>query len=393
MLQKLREEIQTELARIEESKTAQFAVLGEDLSTSKDTGEWKAAFAEDLSQIRERRDMLKEKGRTVESWKKAEDRGNTIRTEIQELEAAYTSARGELEMHFEDIGAAAYDLYQQTPTAFDETADLLNDMQELESGIREKELELRRLQTETKPSSFFAKTLNKGRGMVIRGSLKTREFQRGKRLKQVGEHICESLDLPDLPEGSSLAKQLAPLTGATTSLRDVCRELAAKKAEAEAIDNERIAIEREERMRNPVKNLEHDMRRIGSELAEIYVSLGRKFYESDARSERVTERISRTVSAIGRLDDEKERHEKLLFRVDAGLVVTELEKKKEKLDAEQQSLKERIDTLSAAQADMQALIDAKAKERGSVATLKLPQSKKTPKKNSADSATDEPAAT
>ena len=393
MLQKLREQIQTELARIEESRVGQYAVLGEDLSTTKNSGEWKAAFSEDLTLVRTRRDMLKEKSRTVESWKEAEDRGTTIRKEIQELETAYTKVRGELEMHFEDIGAAAYDLYQQTPSAFDETADLLNDMQDLETGVREKELELQRLQTGSKPSSFITKTLNKGRGIVIRGSLKTREFQRGKRLKQVGEHICESLDLPDLPEGSSLAKQLAPLTGATASLRQVRKELSAKKAEAESIDNARIAIEREERMRNPVKNLEHDMRRIGSELAEIYTNLGRRFYDSDARSERVTERISRTVSAIGRLDDEKNRHEKLMLRVDAGLAVVELEKKKEKLDAERESLRERIETLSAAQADVQTLIDTKAKERGSVTTLKLPKDKKPPKKNSGGDASEEPMST
>ncbi len=381
MLQKLRDQIQIGLTRISESRESQFAILGEDLSTTKNAGEWKTTFSGDLDDIKTRRDTLKEKSRIVEQWKNAENRRVVVQAEIQDLEAAYANARNELEIHFEDIGAAAFDLYQQTPSSFDETADLLNDMQDLESVIREKEQELQRLETEAKPSSFLSRTLNRGRGMVIRGSLKTREIQRGRRLKLVGEHICESIGLPDLPEGSSLAKQLAPLQGATERLRDVRQRLADAKEEAESIDNERIAIERGERMRNPVKNLEHDIHRIRAELSEIYTNLGHRYYESTAREERVSERISRTVVAIARFDAETDRYEKLLVRVDAGLAMVELEKKKQKLDTERLSLSEKIEALELAQADIQVQIDAKARVRGNQGTLKLPKGRQPTKKN------------
>ena len=107
MLQKLRDDIMSEFGKIGETRSSQFAVLGEDLSTTKKPGEWKTAFAEELNLIRARKATLKEKNRTIERWKELEIRRAAIRKDVAELDVAYANTRQELEIHFEDIGTAA----------------------------------------------------------------------------------------------------------------------------------------------------------------------------------------------------------------------------------------------------------------------------------------------
>ncbi len=51
-------------------------------------------------------------------------------------------------------------------------------------------------------------------------------------------------------------------------------------------------------MRNPVRNIEHEISRINTELEEIYLTLGEKFYNSPEKEAPPSARISRAVKLI-----------------------------------------------------------------------------------------------
>ena len=370
MLQELKEEIALALARIEARQTEHFTVLGEEIASSKKAGNWKEPFADRFSAVNEIKASLKTKNRTIARWGEIEKRRNEIRFELQELAGDDDRLRVELEESFEAIGAAAFELYQNEPSSFNDTAELLKDMHDLEAGIKEKERELRQLETDGRPDSLFKKTLRKGKGMVIRGSLKTRELQRGKRLKLVGEHVCERIPLAELPNDSALAKQLAYIQSPVSEWREIRGRIDVLKQESSDIESERIAIEKEARMRNPARNMAHDVRRLETELAEVYTLLGREFYTS-VKHGGFGDRAAETISSIKQADDDLEEHLKLLSRVEAAQAIGELESRRESLEDEQQKIQTRIE-------EVETAIGQKLKERGNPATLKLPAERPLP---------------
>ena len=346
------------------------------MSAEKKAGDWGDAVAEQLSIVKDLQAALKDKNLTIERRRALERKLQVLSEERAILDLEHAKLSGELGEHFEDIGAAAFELYQQSPSSFDESAELLADMQQLETGIRAIEKELRQLESTATSGSFFGKTVNKGRGMVLRGRLKTRELQRVKRLKLVGEHICEFADLAALPEDSSLSRRIVSVGDTVDGFRRVRRRLKEVALDHEQLDGERVEIERSARMRNPVRNLEHQVRKLELDLAEQLYELGARYYGSNVKKTMVNEQVSKTLTAVERNDRERKRYEELLSRVEAGLAIDALEKQKGKFRGEIAGLNKKIEELEKGIAGIDKKISGKSVLLGDPATLKMPEKKR-----------------
>ena len=141
-------------------------------------------------------------------------------------------------------------------------------------------------------------------------------------------------------------------------------------ADRERLDGERVEIEKSVRMRNPVKNLEHEVRKLEFELAERLCQLGERFYGSNVEKTVVNDKVSKTVAAIERNERERKRYEKLFDRVKAGLAIEALGKQKKKLDGEIAGLNKKIEELDKEISKQTVLL-------GNPATLKMPQKRQT----------------
>jgi len=328
-----------------------------------------------VSSIKDLRLDIREKQRILERLRAIENELETVRGERKSLESRIAGIRANLEPHFEGIGAAAFDLYRLSPGSFEEAAELLADMHELEEGIRQKERALAQLQASAESASFFEKTIKMGRGMVLRGSLKSRELQRGKRLKLVGEHICGFADLSALEADTALARRLGPVREAVEDLQAARRRQGELDLEQERLTAERLEIERGLKVRNPLRNLEHELKKLENELSDRLGKLGELFYASRKDMVPVSGRMSKTVSAIEENEEEQKLCAGMLKRVEAGLEIKRLQKRKESLDAEISALNAKIQELQGAKAGIDGEIAAKHELLGDPGTLKVPELK------------------
>ncbi len=376
-LDEIHEEVRSKLNEIQRIRQSHLITLGEELSAVKNPGAWSEAYAKQLSAIKDLRAALLDKKQTFDRWQALERKLETIKEERKSLDLERERLRQELDGHFEDIGVAAVELYKQSALSFNETSELLTDVQQLDVGIREKEKELRQLESAPAPASFFGRTVNKGRGFVLRGSLKSRELQRVKRLKLVGERMCEYADPSAFPEDSSLSRRMASIDGSVDDFRRVCGRIKEIELDRIQVNEERSEIERNARMRNPVKNLEYEMKRLEFELSGQLRELGNQFCTSDAGKTTVNDKVSKTVAVIERSERERTRYEKLLVRVEAGLAIETLEKQKKKLGGEIAALNLKIKELEERIAEIDKEISGNAALRGNPDTLKMPEKKVT----------------
>ncbi|MBT3272339.1 MAG: hypothetical protein HN368_04225 [Spirochaetales bacterium] len=379
----LHEELKSAISQTNETRENQLTSLGDILTSVKKLSILDPAFVEAITNAKNLRKTLREKESTVTRWYAIEKELSEAKSAFKELDESRGGLRTELEGYFEDIGTAAFKLFRKSPSIFANSAGILDDMQEFEMRRKEKEKELHQLESGPDSNSFLGKTFRKGKGMVLRGSLKSRELQRGKRMRIIGQHLCELDTMPDIPEGSDLAVLLGPLSASINSYRKEHGELERITERRSALEQERVAIEKGARMRNPVRNLEHQASQIQHNLQSQYNVIGHLFEEFSTDEDRTSGKVAKILSQIDNNEKEIKKLEKLLGRVEAAVEVDELEKKKLVIGAEQEKLRRRIGELDSEQDKLATEIVKTTKLRGNVASLKLPGSP-----TAADSPTD-----
>ncbi|MBN1686059.1 MAG: hypothetical protein JW852_05365, partial [Spirochaetales bacterium] len=347
------------------------------LSTTKSEGAWKETLGEKLSSIRQIRAEIREKNKTLDRLRELERGLKESGDEQRSVSSQLEQLRTVMEEHYEGIGAAAFELYRQSPALFRDITELFDDMEQLESGIAEKERELQRLESSAGPGSFIGKTLKRGKGIVLRGNLKTREMQRNRRLKRLGEQLCESADFQGMQSDTVLSRRIAPVSETIESLKFARKRMSELELESERLADERLEMERSAGIRNPLKNLEHAVRRLENELQEYLGVIGMDFYSTCKNDETVSARVSRTVAAIKRNEDETKHYKQLLERVEAGLEIKQLQKRKDNLDNELAAMKARIKELEESRAVLDRDIAEKEKLFGDLESLQIEEAKLT----------------
>ena len=374
----LQNEIQQALAQNAKALSAQETKIGSIIAGLPKGKIQNAPFFEHAARIHEIQDQIDDKKTTIARWSGIEQELKEIRTQAKELEAKAATLADELEVYYESIGSAAFDMYRDNPSTFKSMEDLLTELQGMETSRRERERKLQKLESGAKPDSLLAKTVNKGRGLMLRGSLRTAQAQRNRQLRAIGEHICEKDALPTFPPSSPLGKTLFPLKELLKDRRDIRREASAIKNKKTEMEEERVVIERRERMRNPIRNMEHEINRMELEVGELHGALGKEFLKSRSKSDYSDDKISAAMAEAKKLVAEERRLKKLQSRAHVALEIEALEAEKAKIAHEVSELQNQIKRLTEDEAAIQDTIEKKVKARGSVSTLKLAPPAKTP---------------
>ena len=367
----LREKLEIELTNVNQARENQITTLGDVLTSAKKNSISEPTFVESRSKARDIRKVLRDKRASVTRWQEIEKELQENRVATKEFEDKRVSLRSELELHWEDIGEAAFEMYRKSPGVFENSSEVLSDLQNLDSRIQEKEQEIRQLESDNAPGTLIGKTLRKGRGMVLKGSLRSREMQRGRQLRLIGEHLCCLDAAPAVPENSPLSQLMAPLRGSIDTLRGSERALKELGERKTAIEKERVAIEKGARMRNPVRNLEHQISQGESELQSLYNRIGHLFDEFGTDTDRTDGRVGKIFATIDSMDGKIKKLEQLLRRTNAALELEQLEKQAATLDSERRSLQKQMDKLDTDRERIDQEIGKKSKIRGNPATLVL----------------------
>lgn len=331
-------------------------------------------YAEAVDRIHTTESTIQEKERTIETWNELSDELDTIDDAMRQIAAQVSGKRVELEPLYETIGEAAVELYVSNPSRYTSFAELAEQFVSIEDGIRNRERELQSLETGERQESFIGKTIAKGKGMVLRGSLKSKGNQRSRALRDIGERVC-AVDLEgDVvdAEGAAdveLARALLPARTILDDLKRLAEENRQLEENRNEVEKRRLEIEKRERMRNPVRNLGHEVERLKTELADQALELGNAYREADSRLDGVGEAVSATIETIERLDAENKRAEAVIRRLEAAIAVERIGEQIESKQENRNRLEAEIASIDSSVSELKSEKTARTKARGSVASL------------------------
>ncbi|MAG13675.1 MAG: hypothetical protein CMN78_03660 [Spirochaetales bacterium] len=369
--EKLQADLIQALEKNATTKANQVDILGKAISSLPKNKVQNSPYYELIKQMRELESQVDEKRNIIARWIEIEAELKDMRKKTREIDSRVENLADELEVYYESIGSAAFEMYSENPSVFSAMDELLAALQGIESNRMERERRLQQLESGTRPDSLLGKTLNKGRGLVLRGSLRTAEIHRNRQLRAVGERICGIDELPDFPESTPLGKALFPLKDLLDDLNTVRGKAALMQKQKTDMEDERVVIERKERMRNPLRNMEHEIDRIAAEITSIQSRVGEAHLEGKTRSTYSEESIAGVLADIKKHEAEERRLKKLMSRVGAALEIEALQAKKEGIGRELSSLRKQMEGLSSDQAKVQEKIEKQTKVRGSLSTLRL----------------------
>ena len=183
-----------------------------------------------------------------------------------------------------------------------------------------------------------------------KGTLKTKNIQRGRALREIGERVCD-LSIDPTNSATILAEYLIPVRQFLDDIRKLQAERTQLESNREEVHANRLEIEKNEHMRNPIRNLGHDVERLRARASEFALELGRTYIESDEKIE-TGSRIDGIVIEVKRLQADTDSIDALGRRVKAALEVerisTEIDAKKvsrARHEAEIEAIDQSVDDL------------------------------------------------
>ncbi len=326
-------------------------------------------YADRIARIGELLEQIAGKERTILEWDELSDELDSINEAISQIDADCTAKVDEIETHYESIGRAALDTYLSDPDAYQNVAEAVEGVVAIDENIRDKEQELRTLETTDRAESFFGKTLARGKGMVLRGSLKSKGLQRGRAFREAGRRICLDGPMPEVEQGSPLSQALHPVRPLLEELGGLRREREQLEQNRIEVEKRRLEIEKRERMRNPAKNLAHGVERLRVEVAELSTELGAAYAEENASDKVEDESIKTVMESIARLNDINGAGQKLIARLRAAADVERLDSEIESRKKNLERLEREIATVHDAVKNLQAEKVGRVKARGNVSSL------------------------
>jgi chromosome segregation ATPase len=319
------EELKGRIAENDEAIESQFRLLGETV-VSLDTKTLVATpFIDHVSRIKNLQDEIADKGRTIKKWQDIERQLEVVKKNQKSVESDIASLKKEIEPSYEEIGSAALAESNESHLKFSEVEIALADLSTLEENIREKEREIQQLETGGKLNTFIGKTLAKGKGLVLKGSLVSQSVQKNRLLRGAGEKISE-MEVPELPVNSSLSIAMGAIRPLLEELRKAKVKLTALEKKRTGLAEQKIEIEKNAHMRNPVPNLRHETERLEVQAGELREALGNLYLNTKSPGSAKDGATEESSAIINKLKKENEKNIKLIARYKAAVEVERLEK-------------------------------------------------------------------
>ena len=327
-----------------------------------------APFAGAVSTIHAKEQELEQKERTIAEWNELSETLESIAADGRLVDVEIAATRAELEPHYESVGEAVLDLYHSTDEELGELSVLADQIVALQEDIRSKERELQSIESGDKQEGFIGKTLAVGRGIVIRGSLRSRGNRRSRALRDIGERVC-MMGIADLDESSPLTKALFPVRESLAELSKLKERRQTLDESTSAAEEKRLEIEKRERMRNPVRNLGHATDLLRTQINELAVEIGTAFVEHEYPMKETSSEIDTARAAITRLEEENGRAETLIERLNAAIAVDRITEQLDGKKAARVQLEAEISAIDATVEELKSEKTVTSKARGTLASL------------------------
>ena len=320
-------------------------------------------YDEPLKEISLVQDQIAAKERTIDHWNELNEELDTIKEAISQIDSETSDRRDDLEPFYEAIGVAAVEAHSDNEAL----SEIVEHVLLLQLDIEDRQREIQTLESNEKSESFIGKTLARGKGMVLKGSLKTKSLLHGRALREAGEKVCE------LPSYESFDATLIDAMGPSREFLDDIKKLAGEKSQLEQnrdeVQQKRLEIEKRERMRNPARNLRHDVDRLNSRMNDVAKELASAYVDSDERAVPADDEIESIVMEIERLGREAESAVKLSERVRAALEADRITAEIDSKRSVRARLETEIAAVDRASDQLKGEKSAQVKARGSSASL------------------------
>ena len=307
----------------------------------------------------------------IQLWRQSEEKLDKAKIELRDIDQEIVRKRNEIEPLFEQIGLAAVSSFSEETTNLESLQELFGSLRALEDNIKTKERELRQIESSAAPDSLVGKTISRGRGLVIRGGLKSRESQRIKGLKKLGEQIIQIDELVKSQDPSSLTEVIGPIRDQISELNKLKSRRGKTLTKQAEIEKSQTEMEKNEGMRNPIRNLEHRLNRLESDELEVSRKIGFHVHTQKTSFGSEASAVQELLDQLMQIDEDNQRFDKFEKRIMAALEAerlrAEIEVKKKragKITKELTSIENEI-------AQLVRELEAQERLRGSLKSLKL----------------------
>lgn len=267
-------------------------------------------------------------------------RAETLRREIEEHERLRRKLLAECEERYEEIGAAAYEVFRTSGDTI-EHRDLFRQVMDLDDEIRRHEEAIKRVEEEERQAGFLERLIrHKGRKVVLRGAIHRAEKAKLKAFSDVGRRVVES------EFARRIQDRAGPALEFVMQRRGQADQLAAQNAERAAeltrceqeLRDLGVATEPKDRIRD----LEKSISEVERELGVLYVWAGQCFVDRDLRTTIRHEELESKCTLIGGIQKTIQEKRRRADALRAELETEAILENEKKLKARRKALEEEL---------------------------------------------------
>jgi chromosome segregation ATPase len=369
------EELERRIQRSSAEIRTQLKKLGEYLSYQ-EQGAFSATEMSDLyGRIQDLRGQLPKSRQQVKRILQCVNQNEQLEQEISEKKRQIAGLEEANQAICEEIGRAAFEAYKSLSSGGNEYSDLFEPLIKQERELTELESEYSKLQGHGKDGNFFRIFRETGRSLYLKGILSLKKKAIGKIYREAGKRLCESQFGAEL-KSSGLDRVLGPYKDNDRKIKALKQEVSKLRNVQERIWNELKELGADRSHQKRVREIEIGIQRIEEELEDAFEGFGSLFRSQPAEHFGDDAEVARALKQIEVCEETKKRGAKQIERIEAALLIDNLQRQARNLNQRISRLEEEvrlrrgeIDTLKAQVAEGENEINRLIKIRGSEQSL------------------------
>ena len=315
--------------------------LGEHLNASPQKTFTKTPLATISKDAKKIQSSIKEYEEQIKRIEEIETRRTEIKNEFQELDEKEKEIEKENGPIYARIGAAAFDVYKETPAQFHQYADIFAPLMDQQNEIIRMERDISALSEEEREKGFLGKLVDRGQAAFLKSKRKVREKTLPRYFQGIGKKVCDT-DFIDIAESEELEEAAKPYRENMAALEEIRNKRYSLNAELETLEQELIGFTQEEKTSRKLEELRRTIKDEQRNLSNIYERIGSVYVKHQPEEIKQDDEITNHLRDIQKLNTEIEDANKTIEKLEAAIEVSRIEGEINRMKRNISSLEEDI---------------------------------------------------
>ena len=315
-----------------------------------------------LAQVQSLRGEIEQASDQVDRIKSLLDRQSAIKESEAELKKREKQAGADLGPVYEQIGETAFTIYKNNPFVDQEYVEIFSQLAKNQEDMRDAQRDAEQVEQELAQKSFLERMVLKGRLVLLKNRISSKESSFPRLYRKAGEEIAgsgfiESINDPNL---TSVAQ---PYDEYRRKLEDLESELAQLEKELQLNQKELSELCEGSRPQKQINEVLKTIEEKDAARAGHYRELGKAFMDTKPTQKDQPKEVAERIKSINALQKENDAHAREIERLQAAMKVDQLESDIERMQASIRSHKKEIENYQTRIEELSSQIDDAEKEK------------------------------